>query len=330
MYKRYLFLTVMWFLSILFYLSSCSYNLEVAGKNIGDSGLEIEDIIVADYPKKIDIMLTTKNISSYTSFMLSNPLRIVLDINGIVGGAYKDKIDVPEGIVKRISLTKVKGKEPFTRVNIFISQLVIYNIIKRDKKTIVVEITKPEVNKNIAVNFPIQKKGGGKRQDYIPENYVVGPEDVLEILVWKNQELSKVVTVRPDGKISLPLIGEIKTAGLTPARIRDEIADRLSKYKEVPEVSVIVQQVNSYVVYLMGEVIKPGRYQLKNNITLIQAITLAGGFTPFASKNDIIVLRREIGKGMEQRIKIRYDDIIYGKDLARNIILQPGDTIIVP
>jgi polysaccharide biosynthesis/export protein len=163
--------------------------------------------------------------------------------------------------------------------------------------------------------------------------YLIGPEDVLEILVWKNQTLSKVVTVRPDGKISLPLIGDIDASGRTADQLKEEISEKLKPYyREFPEVSVIVQQVNSHI-YILGEVQRPGRYIIKSGTTVVQAIALAGGLTQFASPNKMLLLRRTSGDNnghsQESTTKIRYNDIISGKDLKTNLVLQTGDTIII-
>jgi polysaccharide export outer membrane protein len=163
----------------------------------------------------------------------------------------------------------------------------------------------------------------------IPQDYLIGPEDVVEIMVWKNADLSRVVNVRPDGKISLPLIGDLQAAGLTAVQLGDEITEKLKTYyKESPDVSVIVQQINSYAIYMLGEVRGPGRYVVKTGTTFLQAITLAGGFTEFAATNRIVVRRRGSEDGQETSMGIRYRDVIVGKQ--SNILLKPGDTIIIP
>jgi polysaccharide export outer membrane protein len=162
-------------------------------------------------------------------------------------------------------------------------------------------------------------------------DYNVGPEDVLEVLVWKNEALSKVVIVRPDGKISLPLVGDVQAAGRSALQIKDDITQQLKPfYKEPPQVSVIVQQANSYVISILGEVQRPSQYVVKRDTTLLQAIALAGGFTPFASLNEIILLRRDNDNLKQLATQIRYKDIISGKYLDNNIFLQADDTIIVP
>jgi polysaccharide export outer membrane protein len=164
----------------------------------------------------------------------------------------------------------------------------------------------------------------------ISPDYKIGTEDVLEISVWRNEALSKTVTVRPDGKISFPLIGDIQVAGQTADQVREAITAQLKGYyKEPPQVSLIVLQTNGHVIYIMGEVQRPAQYQVKRGTTFLQAIALAGGFTPFASTNNIFVLRNSNGNNKQTAIPIRSKDIISGKNLSNNILLNPGDTIVV-
>jgi polysaccharide export outer membrane protein len=160
-------------------------------------------------------------------------------------------------------------------------------------------------------------------------DYIIGPEDILEISVWKNADLSKVVTVRPDGKISLPLLGDMKAAGLTPNKLRQNIIDRLKEYQQNAVASVIVQTVNSYRIYILGEVRTPGTYLLKSSTTVLQAISMAGGFTQYASKNKIVLVRHNSNTGAEEKIDIRFKDLVYD-DEDKNLTLQAGDTIFVP
>lgn len=173
-------------------------------------------------------------------------------------------------------------------------------------------------------------KAGPQESRVSPPDYVIGSEDVLEIAVWKNAELTKVVNVRPDGKISLPLIGDVAAAGLTPVELHDAIVGRLKEYQDAAIVSVIVQSVNSYRIFMVGEVKTPGTYQLKTKTTVIQAISLAGGFTQYASKNKMIIIRKSPdGRGV--RIPVSFDDIVQSDESAdKNIFLLPGDTIFVP
>jgi polysaccharide export outer membrane protein len=165
---------------------------------------------------------------------------------------------------------------------------------------------------------------------YAAGDYKIGPEDVVEVIVWRNTDLTKTVAVRPDGKISLPLVGDVMALGKTPAELTKEIGEKLKEYKENPNVSVVVQQVNSYSVYVLGEVVHPGRYQLKSYSTVLQAISLAGGFTPYASKNKMFVLRKLPDRDTEVRIPVDYEEIVSGQDSTQNTVLVPGDTVVVP
>lgn len=170
----------------------------------------------------------------------------------------------------------------------------------------------------------------GKSSLIVTLDYIIGPEDVLEITVWRNADLSKAVAVRPDGRISLPLIGDVGAAGRTAAQLAEAIAEKLKEFKENPQVSIVVKEVNSYAIYVLGEVSKPGKYPLKSKTTLLQAITLASGFTPAAARNKIVVFRFGDQGGKDIKIKASYDDIIMRDDSPQNIQLKPGDTIVVP
>jgi polysaccharide export outer membrane protein len=157
-----------------------------------------------------------------------------------------------------------------------------------------------------------------------PRTYVIGPEDILLIRVWREPEHSGLVTVRPDGKITLPLIGDIQAAGLTPDKLDAEVTAALSKYINNPDVIVSVQAVRSKRYYVTGEVNRPGAYPLVTPVTVLEALTLAGGFRDFANKKNITILRGN------QRFKFNYNEVIKGKKLSQNIVLQNGDYIIVP
>jgi len=159
-------------------------------------------------------------------------------------------------------------------------------------------------------------------------DYLIGPEDVIEVIVWKEPDVSRVVLVRPDGKISLPLIGDIKAEGLSPKALAEELKRAFSEYIEAPEVSVIVKEVNSAKIYVMGKVNSPGVFPLRSEITVLQAITLAGGFAEWAKKSKVIILRKTGEK--DQRIVVNIDRVIDGKKGAEDVRLQPGDRIIVP
>jgi len=185
---------------------------------------------------------------------------------------------------------------------------------------------------------PGQVKPSALTQEHLVEksslivttDYIIGPEDVLDITVWKNADLSKTVQVRPDGRISMPLVGDVSAVGRTTGQLTEELATRLRAYMENPTISIVVSQVNSYTIYVLGEVVKPGRYPLKSKTTLLQAITLASGFTPVAARNKIVVFR--FGKDGEAMIKIKasYDDIVLRDGSNQNIELKPGDQIVVP
>ena len=160
-------------------------------------------------------------------------------------------------------------------------------------------------------------------------NYVIKPQDLIDVSVWKEPDLSRAaVPVRPDGKISLPLVNDVQAAGLTPAQLSAQITSGLTKYMTNPQVTVIVTQINSQRVYILGEVIRAGSYELLPDMNVLQALSDAGGFTAFANSKKIYVLRQDNGK--QQKIPFNYKDVISGKDPGQNIALKAGDTIIVP
>lgn len=161
-----------------------------------------------------------------------------------------------------------------------------------------------------------------------PPDYVIGAEDILDISVWKNSDLSRVVVVRPDGMISLPLVGDIKASGLSPEQLKSAVEKKLREYSETAVVSVIVQAVNSYKVFVLGEVRTPGVQVYKANATVLQAISLAGGFSQFSSKNKIIVIRKR-ADGSDEKLVFRFNDLVSPNDGTANPILKPGDTIFV-
>jgi polysaccharide export outer membrane protein len=162
-----------------------------------------------------------------------------------------------------------------------------------------------------------------------PDSYVIGAEDVISIYVWKEPEMSKSVPVRPDGMISLPLIGEVKAAGYTPVQLQGILADNMKKYVSDPQVTVIVEKVASLSFNMVGEISKPGYYPLTRRMTVLDAIALAGGFKDFAKTKKVYILRTS-ANGAEQRIPFNYNEVIKGKNPQQNIELQPRDTIVVP
>ncbi len=161
------------------------------------------------------------------------------------------------------------------------------------------------------------------------DSFVIGNDDVLAINVWKEPDLSRSIPVRSDGRISLPLLGDLQAAGLTPLKLEQDIADKLQPYIAQPEVAVMVQQINSQKFNILGKVAKPGTYPLTNSATVLDAIALAGGCRDFAKQGSIYILR-QTPEGGESRISFNYKDVIKGKNTRQNIRLQPHDTIVVP
>jgi polysaccharide export outer membrane protein len=160
------------------------------------------------------------------------------------------------------------------------------------------------------------------------EEYLLGPEDILQISVWKDEVLTREVIVRPDGKISFPLVGEVQAAGRTVDDLRQEIVKEINEYVPDPVVTVMMLAINSYKIYVIGKVTKPGAYTLGKVVNVMQALTMAGGFSPFADLGDIGILREESGK--QVRIKFNYEQVAKGKHLKQNIYLKSGDVIVVP
>lgn len=171
---------------------------------------------------------------------------------------------------------------------------------------------------------------GEKLSNIVTDAYTIGAEDVLEITIWRNQDLSKIVQVRPDGKFSLPVIRDVVAVGKTPSQLADEITRRLREYVQNPVVAISVKEVNSYSIFVLGEVVRPGKYPLKSKTTLLQGITIAGGFTPVAARNQVVIFRfGENGAGM-QTLTSSYDDIVLRGGIAGNLELRAGDTVVVP
>jgi len=159
-------------------------------------------------------------------------------------------------------------------------------------------------------------------------DYIIGPGDILEIVVWKEPDLSRTVRVRPDGKISLPLTDDIQASQSTLLRLKERITEALAAYVDHPAVYVMLQENRSNKIYIIGKVNAPGEYVLERDTTVLQAIATAGSFTEWAKKDDIVVLRR--GPRGQFRIEFDYDRVISGKDIEQNILLSPDDVIIVP
>lgn len=170
--------------------------------------------------------------------------------------------------------------------------------------------------------------------EYVPPTaFLLGPEDILIVTVWKNQDLSREVVIRPDGMISMPLIGDVHAGGTSADILAKKIAERLTEFLASPTVSVQVKEVNSYFIYVLGEVQKPGKYPLKSYATVMQGVSLAGGFTPFASKNKMSVIRivRNGNESPKQvHIPAPYSAVLSDDGSLSNFFLKSGDTIVVP
>ena len=163
----------------------------------------------------------------------------------------------------------------------------------------------------------------------LPSGYVIGSDDVLTIVFWRDKEMSADVVVRPDGLISLPLLNDVKAAGLTPDQLRSDLEKASAKFiKGEPSVTVVVKTINSRKVYITGNVIKGGEFPLNGNMTVLQLIALAGGLQEYADSKNIVVTRRENGK--DSYFKFNYKDVMKQKHVEQNIALKPGDTVIVP
>lgn len=162
----------------------------------------------------------------------------------------------------------------------------------------------------------------------VDPDYKIGPQDVLRIDVWKEPDISRTIPVRPDGKISLPLLNDLQASGLTTIELGKAIHDGLTRFLTNPEVTVTVAEINSRRVYITGEVTRPGAFPLLPNMTVLQALSSAGGFTQFAKLKGIYVLRNEAGK--QVKYPFHYKEVVKGKNQDENILLQPGDVIVVP
>lgn len=159
----------------------------------------------------------------------------------------------------------------------------------------------------------------------IQEEYIIGPEDLLVVSVWKDESLTIKATVRSDGKISVPLINDVQASGLTVLQLKDEITNRLNEFIPEVEVTVVVEQMNSNRIYVQGEVTRPGPIPFNGDLTVIQALAMAGGLTPYADRDSIIIIRAD-----GEKLKFNYNQVIRGKKTEQNVKLKRWDTIIVP
>jgi polysaccharide biosynthesis/export protein len=179
-----------------------------------------------------------------------------------------------------------------------------------------------------AQDRPTSFAPGATPNTVVPKGFVIGPEDVLTVHFWRDQEMSGDVTVRPDGMITLPLVGDIRAAGLSTEALKEVVEKAASRLITEPNVTVAVKELNSRKVFITGEVTKPGPYPLTGPRTVLQLIAVAGGLLEYADKDNIVVLRNV--DGQQKSYKFRYSDVSRGKSLEQNIELQSGDTVVVP
>src|SRR5688572_2414289 len=162
----------------------------------------------------------------------------------------------------------------------------------------------------------------------LPPGYLIGTDDVLSIMFWKDKDMSSEAQVRPDGRIALPLINEVQAAGLTPEQLREKITEESKKYMEDANITIVVRQINSRKAFITGEVNKPGPYPLVSPTSVMQLISMAGGLREYANSKKIIIMRTVNGKPVS--LPFNYKDVVAGKNLTQNIELKPGDTVVVP
>lgn len=188
---------------------------------------------------------------------------------------------------------------------------------------VITSMAYPQADKEI-----LSKKEAQAEMAVDGDQYIIGPEDVLYVHVWKEDALTRTVPVRMDGKISLPLIQEVKAAGLTPLQLKEVLMRKFKEFIENPIVSVTVVEINSFKVYVIGQVRNPGIQRLRSETTVSQIIVMAGGFTEWANQKKIVVVRKEDGR--EKRIKVNYKKIMDGGNPGSDVILKAGDTVIIP
>ena len=177
---------------------------------------------------------------------------------------------------------------------------------------------KPTANRPEGVNPPVK----------VGKDYVIGADDVLDVSVWKEQDLTRTLQVRPDGKISMPLLGDVQAAGLTPSQLAQTVSERLKRYLTAPQVTIILTQINSQRVYVTGEVTRPGAYPLLPGMTILQAITSAGGLMQFANAKKIFLMRDE--NHIQTKYPFSYKEVLDGRKAEENLPVKAGDTIVVP
>jgi polysaccharide export outer membrane protein len=179
-----------------------------------------------------------------------------------------------------------------------------------------------------ASSRPAAARPEGINPPKVGKDYVIGADDVLDVSVWKEQELTRTLQVRPDGKISMPLLGDVQASGLTPTQLAQTVSERLKKYLTAPQVTVILTQINSQRVYVTGEVTRPGAYPVLPGMTILQAITSAGGLTQFANGKKIFLMRDE--NHIQTKHPFSYKEVLDGRKAEENLPVKAGDTIVVP
>jgi polysaccharide export outer membrane protein len=173
---------------------------------------------------------------------------------------------------------------------------------------------------------PVPATGGAAA--VLPADYVIGPEDVLGVVFWSDREMAGDVTVRPDGKISIPLLNDVQAAGLTPEQLRAQLERDIAKFLAEPTTTVVVRTINSRKVHIVGNVVRAGTYPLNGDLNVLQFIALAGGLQEYADAKNITIIRKE--GGQDRPLKFNFKDVSQGKNLQQNVSLKPGDTVIVP
>lgn len=177
-------------------------------------------------------------------------------------------------------------------------------------------------------SVPVKAEAVANPDLVVPPGYVIGPDDVLMIVYWKDKDMTSEAQVRPDGRIALPLLNDVQAAGLTPEQLREKLTEESKKYMEDPNITVVVRQINSRKAFITGEVSKAGTYPLTSPTSVMQLIAMAGGLREYADSKKIVIMRTENGKQIS--LKFNYKDVIAGKNLQQNIELKPGDTVVVP
>lgn len=286
-----------------------------------EKGTFIKEIQVKSQAKTLEIELIANGpISDYRSFTTDKPTRLIIDTS--LSDCKIPKVyPLNNPSYSQIRWGINKGKLRLV-IDSNLKQIPPYEISTQNNILKVVL----DSEKTLSPVTPVKK--AEKVEKLEQGGFLLGPEDILEISVWKDETLTKQVVVRPDGKISFPLIGEIQAAGRTVEDLRKEIIEKLSEFISDPVVTVMVIGINSYKIYVIGKVNKPGAYTVGRSVNVMQALSMAGGFSPFADLEHISILREQNGKQI--RIKFNYKEVAKGKHLEENILLKRGDVIVVP